>query len=666
MPIGWISGSAPATSSAPGVPLLAMLSGPGFATPPPPEGRIPAWLPASDSDADLVFSRASLRCSASRLGGHRSYGLGPPGASLSSGPRPQLSMGPALFKISRRAKVLGGTAPLALGVRSSSGGSSLKPQCAVRGYSSPSGSAAALLHGEVIGGSSPAVSSDTQEPGRRTHRVGPRDASRGPERPGRQPATARTIRANERAGPLATFRMQTQGRRSGGTPPIPPGVDLDMFPQFAASGSTESAHCSQSRGLVGSRRHIAPRPLHFTHARDPAWASPLGDPLSTSSGGTMTPIAINALAESLVNECARVFWRIFQCSVSCRRPSPDFTSGPRFPGGGGSATPSLPTAAPTLVVLHRARAPLGPRSGWRRSCGPTMGRMYISGISWLRVVSQGPREPSSGTSSGGDSHEGPSPASPGDSPHGRVPRHPLLERGCFAWGPLRVAALKRGGGGGQGSDQLELRDCVLGALTTSLYSFSGCSPPTLLWPRRVVLCAGNNVVPAAEARLEVATSTIPHGRGAMSDCIGEMFSDSGQLLADGFSCRQFHSGALRLFPRLGRVRERPLCGHLGGMSSYTHSVLEGGAPRDHLPLETRFSYSCVARRRAIPHWVSDLPLFFAHVAEVVEDILHEQEDPFEILAVAADALRRVSTHFQRTTKLSRSRNQSASGVAGAR
>lgn len=107
-----------------------------------------------------------------------------------------------------------------------------------------------------------------------------------------------------------------------------------------------------------------------------------------------------------------------------------------------------------------------------------------------------------------------------------------------------------------------------------------------------VMIGDMNLVAAGEGRLQLRTGSVRPGRDNGTACLEESFPDYAEIIADGYSRRQYRDGDLDVVSRIDRVQSNAHTSDLLSLRSsarYMTPIGDLGLPSDHSALEIRLS-----------------------------------------------------------------------------
>lgn len=155
---------------------------------------------------------------------------------------------------------------------------------------------------------------------------------------------------------------------------------------------------------------------------------------------------------------------------------------------------------------------------------------------------------------------------------------------------------------------------------------------------------------AGEGRLDVATGTVRHERHDRAGVLEERFGDFAEIVADGYSRRQYRAGEMDVLSRIDRVFMNSLTCDLDAVRAsarYVSSVLDTHVPSGPTAIELVLSLLARGLRRTIPRWMLDHPMFHSLCDEVISYLGVDVATPFESIARLADVFHAVARHVRR-------------------
>lgn len=153
----------------------------------------------------------------------------------------------------------------------------------------------------------------------------------------------------------------------------------------------------------------------------------------------------------------------------------------------------------------------------------------------------------------------------------------------------------------------------------------------------IVMVGDMNLLAAGEGRLHSRTGEL---RSERSDRVGLLegrFSEFAEVVADGYSRRQYRDGELDV---LSRIDSALMNSHtqdidvVRASARYVSAIVDTTVPSAHVALELVLQVARPARRNTIPRWVTDHPLYDALCAEVFAESDFRQGEPFQSIARA--------------------------------
>lgn len=166
-----------------------------------------------------------------------------------------------------------------------------------------------------------------------------------------------------------------------------------------------------------------------------------------------------------------------------------------------------------------------------------------------------------------------------------------------------------------------------------------------------ILIEDMNLIAAGEGRLDAATGAIRPERHDRAGYIEERFPEFAEIVAEGFSRRQFRSGELDILSRIDRVMMNSHTADLDSVRAsarHVSSVVDVTIPSDHVAVELVLSLPARGSRRTIPRWIIDHPLFSALCDEIIPDLELDLQRPFDAIARTVAEFHKVAQQVRHT------------------